>query len=43
MGREVHELAADLNLPQHLGGYGIQEKDVPTLAEGLRAFYWRFP
>jgi len=31
----VHQLAADLNVPQRLSGYGVQEKDVPVLAEGV--------
>jgi len=31
----VHALATDLNVPQKLSGYGVQEKDIPTLAEGV--------
>ncbi|MGD9948214.1 MAG: iron-containing alcohol dehydrogenase [Desulfobulbus sp.] len=31
----VHELAADLNVPQRLSGYGVEEKDVPALAQGV--------
>jgi len=31
----VRELAADLNVPQHLHTYGVKDDDVPTLAEGV--------
>lgn len=31
----VRELAADLNVPQHLSEYNVKEEDIPTLAEGV--------
>lgn len=31
----VRQLAADLNVPQHLSAYGVKEEDVPALAEGV--------
>jgi alcohol dehydrogenase class IV len=31
----MRNLAADLNIPDHLSEFGIQEKDIPGLAEGV--------
>lgn len=31
----VRELAADLNVPQHLSDYNVKDEDIPMLAEGV--------
>ena len=31
----IEQLAADLQLPKHLSEFGIREKDIPSLAEGV--------
>ncbi len=31
----IRELAADLNVPQHLSDYKVRDEDIPTLAKGV--------
>jgi alcohol dehydrogenase class IV len=31
----MRKLAGDLKIPDHLGDFGVQEKDIPSLAEGV--------